>query len=91
MPRKQRGGCQNGMGRRKKLHKWAQKGRGKQRGGFLFTGLAVIGSLISAGIAAAAPAVASGAISAAAGYGVTRAIKAMEGKGKPRRKLRSRR
>ena len=90
MPRKQKGGCQNGMGRRKKIHTWAKKGRIRQKGGFIFS-LAALGSLIASGIAASAGPVATGVLTSAAAYGTTRAIKAMEGKGKPRRKLRSRR
>jgi hypothetical protein len=90
MPRKQirKGGCQKGFGRRaKKVQTWATKKR--QKGGFLFTGLAILGSLISAGIAAAAPAVATGAISAASGFAVTKAIEAgQRGRG---RKLNRRR
>ena len=92
MPRLQtyrKGGCQNGSGRKKKLHKWARNGRRKQKGGLLFTGLAVLGSLIYAGITAAAPAIATGAISAASGYAVNEAIKAgQRGRG---RKIRRRR
>ena len=93
MPRLQkyrRGGCaQNGSGRRKKLHKWARKGRRKQKGGLLFTGLAALGSLIYAGITAAAVPVATGAISAASGYAVTKALESSQrGRG---RKLRRRR
>ena len=93
MPRIQtyrKGGCcQKGYGRRKmKLHKWASKGRGKQRGGFIFT-LGAIGSLIAAGVSAAAPAVASGAISAATAYGVNEAIKAGQ-RGRGRKLLRRR-
>ena len=92
MPRRQtyrKGGCQNGSGRKKKLHAWARNGRRKQKGGFLFTGLAALGSLIYAGIAAAAPAVATGAISAASGFAVTKALEASQrGRG---RKLRRRR
>ena len=96
MPRLQtkyrKGGCQNGSGRRKKLHAWAKRGRGKQKGGFLFTGLAVLGSLIAAGISAAAPAVTTGILTAAAGYGTTKAIQAIESRQKGRgRKIRRRR
>ena len=96
MPRLQtykKGGCaQKGSGRRKKLHKWARNGRRKQKGGFLFTGLAVLGSLIAAGIAGAAPAVATGILTSAAGYGTTKAIQAIEASQRGRgRKLRRRR
>jgi hypothetical protein len=81
-----------GSGRHKKLHAWARRGRGKQKGGFIFT-LAALGSLIAAGVSAAAPAVATGVLTSAAAYGTTRALKAMEGKGKgkPRRMIRRRR
>jgi hypothetical protein len=77
---------QNG-GRKRKLHKWAVKS--KQRGGFIFATLALIGSMISAGVAAAAPAVATAAVGAAAAYGTTKALEAIGGKG--RRKVRVRR
>ena len=92
MPRLQtkyrKGGCKNGSGRKKKLHAWAKRGRGKQKGGILFTGLAALGSLIYAGITAAAPSIAAGAISAASGYAVNEAIKAgQRGRG---RKIRRR-
>jgi hypothetical protein len=91
MPRKQirKGGCQNGFGRRaKKVQTWAKKKR--QKGGFLFTGLAIIASLISAGIAASAPALATGALGAVGAYGATKAIQAAErsGRGKIRRRRR---
>ena len=96
MPRLQtkyrKGGCQNGYGRKKKLHPWARRGRGKQKGGLLFTGLAALGSLIYAGISAAAVPVATGILTSAAGYGTTRAIQAIEARQKGRgRKLRRRR
>lgn len=67
-----------GAGRKGKISNWAKKGR--QKGGFLFTSLALIGSAIWAGVTAAAPAVAAGAITAAAGYGTTKALEAVGGK-----------
>ena len=67
-----------GAGRRKlKIHKWVKKGR--QKGGFLFTGMALLGSAIYAGLSAAAPAIATGAITAAAGYGTTKALQQIGG------------
>jgi hypothetical protein len=79
MPRKKttrKGGCKC-SGRKRKIHKWVKKGR--QKGGFLFTGLAAIGSAIFAGMTAAAPAVATGVVSAAAGYATRKALKQVGG------------
>ena len=92
MPRrqKQNGGCcgQKGSGRKKKLHAWAKKG--KQRGGFLVTSLALIGSAIWAGVTAAAPAIATGALTAAASYGTTKALQQIGGRKARRRTIRRR-
>jgi hypothetical protein len=67
-----------GTGRRKlKIRKWIKKGR--QKGGFLFTGMALLGSAIYAGLSAAAPAIATGAITAAAGYATTKALQKIGG------------
>jgi hypothetical protein len=91
MKKRMKGGCcgQKGSGRKKKLHAWARRGR--QKGGFLFTGMALIGSAIWAGVTAAAPAVAAGALTAAAGYGTTKALEAVGGKTGSGRRKRSRR
>ena len=59
------------------LHKWAKRGR--QKGGF-FPAIAAIIAAISAGLSAAAPAVASRALAAAAGYATTKALEGIGGK-----------
>ena len=75
-------------GRKRKLHNWAVKSR--RKGGFIFTALAAIGSAIAAGVAAAAPAAATAAVGAAAAYGTTKALEAIGGKGRRRRRIRRR-
>ena len=69
-------GCRKG-GRKTKLRNWARKGR--QRGGFVFS-LAAIGAAIAAGLKVAAPLVAKGAITAAAGYATTKTLEGVGGK-----------
>ena len=69
-------GCRKG-GRKMKLRNWARKGR--QRGGFIFS-LAAIGAAIAAGLKVAAPFVAKGAITAAAGYATTKTLEGVGGK-----------
>ena len=59
------------------LHKWVKKGR--QKGGF-FPIIGAILAAISAGLSAAAPAVATGAIGAAAAYGTTKLLEGIGGK-----------
>jgi phage-related minor tail protein len=59
------------------LHKWVKKGR--QKGGF-FPIIGAILAAISAGLSAAAPAVATGAIGAAAAYATTKALEGIGGK-----------
>jgi hypothetical protein len=77
MPRR-KGGCK-GSGRKRKLQAWATRGRGKQRGGFVFS-MAAIGAAISAGLASSAgTAITTGALTAASGYGTTKALQAMTG------------
>ena len=66
------------------IHKWAKKGR--QKGGFLFTGMALLGSAIYAGLSAATPAIATGAVTATAGYGTTKALQQIGGSRRRRRK-----
>ena len=69
-------GCRKG-GRKMKLRNWAKRGR--QRGGFVFS-LAAIGAAIAAGLKVAAPLVAKGAITAAAGYATTKTLEGVGGK-----------
>ena len=59
------------------LHKWIKKGR--QKGGF-FPIIGAILAAISAGLSAAAPAMATGAIGAAAAYGTTKLLEGIGGK-----------
>ena len=59
------------------LHKWIKKGR--QKGGF-FPIIGAILAAISAGLSAAAPAMATGAIGAAAAYATTKALEGIGGK-----------
>jgi hypothetical protein len=61
--------------RRRKLHTWAKK----QHGGFLFMSLGAIGAAIAAAISSAAPAVATGAITAASGYAATKLLQKVGG------------
>jgi hypothetical protein len=69
------------------LHKWVKKGR--QKGGF-FPIIAGILAAISAGLSAAAPAVATGAIGAAAAYATTKALEGIGGKTGAGRRVRYR-
>ena len=70
------------------LHKWAR--RGQQKGGF-FPIIGAIVAAISAGLSAAVPALATGAITAAAGYATTKVLEGIGGKtGSGRRILRRR-
>lgn len=86
MPRRKKGrGCCKGSGRKSKVHKWATRGRGKQRGGFIFS-MAAIGAAISAGLASTAgTAITTGALTAAAGYGTSKALTAIGGSRRRRR------
>ena len=63
--------------RKQILHKWVKKGR--QKVGF-FPIIGAILAAISAGLSAAAPAVATGAIGAAAAYATTKALESIGGK-----------
>ena len=69
------------------LHKWIKKSR--QKGGF-FPIIAGILAAISAGLSAAAPAVATGAIGAAAAYATTKALEGIGGKTGSGRRIRYR-
>lgn len=61
--------------RGRKLKPWVSKARKKQKGGFFFLPfLIAAGSAIASAVSAAAPIVATGALSAAAGYGATKLI-----------------
>jgi F0F1-type ATP synthase membrane subunit c/vacuolar-type H+-ATPase subunit K len=68
--------------RRGKLTTWVKKSR--QKGGFIFMGLAAIGSAIAAAMTAAAPAVATGIVGAAASYATTKVLQKSFGKGRKR-------
>jgi hypothetical protein len=70
--------------RRAKLKGWVK--RSKQKGGFLFVGIAAIASAIAAAVSAAAPAVATGALTAAAAYGTKKALEGTFGKGRRRQR-----
>jgi hypothetical protein len=59
------------------LHKWAKRGR--QKGGF-FPIIGAIAAAIISGLSAAAPALATGAITAAAGYATTKVLEGIGGK-----------
>ena len=74
-----------------KLRNWARRGRGKQRGGFVFS-LAAIGTAISAALASSSAAtIGSAALGAATSYGVTKALQGVGGKtGSGRRRIRRR-
>ena len=61
--------------RGRKLKPWVSKARKKQKGGFFFLPfLIAAGSAIASAVSAAAPVIATGALSAAAGYGATKLI-----------------
>ena len=92
MPRRKKGGCGCHKGGRKmKLGNWAKRGRGKQRGGFIFS-LGAIGAAISAALASSTAAtVGTAALTAATSYGVTKALESAGGKtGRGRRRIRRR-
>ena len=72
--------------RRGKLTTWAKKS--KQKGGFLFMGLAAIGSAIATAMTAAAPAIATGAITATSAYAAKKVLEKSFGKGKARKRIR---
>ena len=63
--------------KKKILHKWERRGR--QKSGF-FPAIGAIIAAISAGLSAAAPAMATGAITAAAGYVTTKVLEGIGGK-----------
>ena len=74
--------------KKQSLHKWAKRGR--QKGGF-FPIFGAIAAAIISGLSAAAPALATGAITAAAGYATTKVLEGIGGKtGSGRRILRRR-